>query len=53
MLRPYEGGRLNSRIRLREGGVEEIVYSGAVFGGDGKDGDTEGVEGGGACFLLG
>ena len=40
-------------MNFREGGVEEVVYAGAVFGGDGEDGGAEAMEYGGVVFLGG
>ena len=51
ILRPYNGARLRRWIKLREGGVEEIVDAGAVLGGDGEDGNADAMENVGVGFL--
>src|SRR2546425_871134 len=39
--RPYNGRGVSRRIEFSEGGIQEIVDSSAVLGGDGKDGDAD------------
>src|ERR1700682_3884222 len=51
MLRPYKGRGGRGWKKPREGGVEEIVDTGAVLGGDREDGNADAMENAGVGFL--
>src|ERR1700682_1664224 len=51
MLRPYKGRGGRGWKKPREGGVEEIVDTGAVLGGDREDWNADAMENAGVGFL--